>query len=64
VVTELMPYFESNGNELAANIYRLLRQPGCAEKQRSALAGVVAQFEGRRTGPLAADVVERLAGLG
>ncbi|MBY0308482.1 MAG: hypothetical protein K2Q09_07045, partial [Phycisphaerales bacterium] len=62
VVTELMPYFESNGNELAANVYRILRQPGFAEKQRAALAGVVAQFEGLRTGVLAADIVERLAG--
>ena len=62
-VTELVPYFNSDGNELAVGIYRLLRQPGCADAQRAALAGVVAQFEGRRTGPLTADIVEQLAGL-
>lgn len=61
-VTELVPYF-GDGHDLAVGIYRILRQPGCAEAQRTALAGVVAQFDGRRTGPLAADIVERLAGV-
>ena len=61
-VTELVPYF-GEGHELAVGLYRLLRQPGCADGQRDALTKIVQQFKGYRCGELAADVVERIAGM-
>jgi lipid-A-disaccharide synthase len=62
VVPELVPHF-GDGFQLAVGAYRLLRQPGFADRQREALRQVAAKFSAVRCGPAAADAIEQIAGL-
>jgi lipid-A-disaccharide synthase len=62
LIPELIPPF-GEGEEPAVEIIRLMRQTGYADDQREGVRQVVAKFEGRRAGELAADEIERMLGL-
>jgi lipid-A-disaccharide synthase len=61
IVPELIPYFDDgNGEALAIEVIKLMRRPGYADDQRSALAKVVRMFEGRNAAVAAADEIEKM----
>lgn len=63
VVPELIPHFRTDGDDLFRGLLRIVRQPGFAEDQRTALQAACRKFEGKHASVLAADAIEQLAGL-
>ncbi len=63
IVPELIPHFSSDGDELYRGLLRIVRQPGFAEDQKSALVAACRKFEGKSASFLAADAIEQVAGL-
>lgn len=63
IVPEFVPLRRGDGKDLAVSVYRLMRQPGFADDQKRDLADLCTKFENHRTGPLAADAIEQIAGL-
>ncbi len=63
IVLELIPHF-GDGEDLAVEVIRLMRQPGYAETERKELAAVVKRFEGLVASKAAADAIEKVAGIG
>lgn len=62
IVPELVPHF-GDGHEIAVQAYRLMRQPGAADRQRAALDQIARQFEGKPCGLLAAESIEKIMAL-
>lgn len=62
VVPEYIPHF-GNGEKLAIEAIRLMRQPGYADDQVSALRGITSPFLGRHASSRAADAIEKALGL-
>lgn len=62
IVPELIPHF-GGADAMVDEAVGLLERPELVERQKAALAEVVAAFEGHNAACGAADVIERVAGL-
>ncbi len=62
IILELVPHF-SNGEALAVEVIRMMRQPGYADDQRRELGAIVRRFEGHSAGHAAAEAIEKMAGI-
>jgi lipid-A-disaccharide synthase len=62
ILKEFIPHF-GDGEDLAVEVIRLLRQPGYADDQRQELGKVVRRFDGFVAASAAADAIEEMAGL-
>ncbi|MGE3107154.1 MAG: lipid-A-disaccharide synthase [Phycisphaerales bacterium] len=58
IIQEFIPHF-GDGEDLAVEVIRLLRQPGYAEDQRRELARVCDRFKGHNASRAAVDEIER-----
>jgi lipid-A-disaccharide synthase len=62
ILKEFIPHF-GDGDDLAVEVIRFLRQPGYADDQRHELQRVTRRFEGKVAAGEAADAIEAIAGL-
>lgn len=62
ILREFIPHF-GDGEDLAVEMIRFLRQPGYADDQRQELHRVTRRFEGRVASAAAANEIEAIAGL-